>query len=166
MSADFFKRLGWFALFFLVQVIALGRIHLFHFATPLLYVYFVTMFPRNYEKWAILLWNFLLGLSIDIFSNTPGLAASSLTVIAAIQPYYLQLYVPRDSAENLQPTLRTLGPTKYTYYVTPLVLLYCMLFYTLEMFSFSNMLYWLMCVAGSTVLTLILIFTLEVGRGR
>ena len=41
MSADFFKRLGWFALFFLVQVLVLGRIHLFHYATPFLYVYFV-----------------------------------------------------------------------------------------------------------------------------
>ena len=79
MSADFFKRLGWFALFFLAQVIVLGRIHLFHYATPLFYVYFVAMFPRNYPKWSVLLWSFLLGLIIDIFSNTPGLAASVMT---------------------------------------------------------------------------------------
>ena len=116
MSADLLKRLGWFVLLFLAQTIVLGRIHLFHYATPLLYVYFVTMFPRNYEKWAILLWSFQLGMCIDIFSNTPGLAAASLTVIAAIQPYYLELFVPRDSAENLQPTMATIGPLKYTYY--------------------------------------------------
>ena len=164
MSADLLKRLGWFALFFLAQVIVLGRIHLFHYATPLFYVYFVTMFPRNYEKWAILLWSFLLGLCIDIFSNTPGLAAASLTVIAAIQPYYLELYVPRDSADNLQPSLRALGPLKYTYYVLPLVLVYCLLFFTLETLSFSNVLYWLLCVVSSTALTLLLIFTVEIGK--
>ncbi len=166
MSADFLKRLGWFALFFLAQVIVLGRIHLFHYATPLFYVYFVTMFPRNYEKWAILLWSFLLGLCIDIFSNTPGLAAASLTVIAAIQPYYLELYVPRDSADNLKPSMKTLGPVKFAYYIVPIVLVYCLLFYSLEMFTFFNAFYWLMCVVGSAIITLLLIFTLEIGRGN
>ena len=164
MSADFFKRLGWFALFFLAQVIVLGRIHLFHYATPLFYVYFVAMFPRNYPKCSVLLWSFLLGLIIDIFSNTPGLAASVMTILAAIQPYYLELYVPRDSADNLQPSMKTLGPVKYAYYVVPMVLLYCLLFYCLEMFTFFNAFYWLMCVVGSTLLTLVLIFTFEIAK--
>jgi rod shape-determining protein MreD len=124
------------------------------------------MFPRNHEKWAILLWSFLLGLCIDIFSNTPGLAAASLTVIAAIQPYYLELYVPRDSADNLKPSMKTLGPVKFTYYIVPIVLVYCLLFYSLEMLTFFNAFYWLMCVVGSTVITLLLIFTLEIGRGH
>ncbi len=164
MSADFFKRLGWFALFFLAQVIVLGRIHLFHYATPLFYVYFVTMFPRNYPKWSVLLWSFLLGLIIDIFSNTPGLAASVMTLLAAIQPYYLELYVPRDSADNLQPSMKTLGPVKYAYYMVPMVLLYCLLFYCLEMFTFFNAFYWLMCVVGSSLLTIVLIFTFEIAK--
>jgi rod shape-determining protein MreD len=164
MSADFFKRLGWFALFFLAQVIVLGRIHLFHYATPLFYVYFVAMFPRNYPKWSVLLWSFLLGLIIDIFSNTPGLAASVMTILAAIQPYYLELYVPRDSADNLQPSMKTLGPVKYAYYVVPMVLLYCLLFYCLEMFTFFNAFYWLMCVVGSSLLTIVLIFTFEIAK--
>ena len=164
MSADFFKRLGRFALFFLAQVIVLGRIHLFHYATPLFYVYFVAMFPRNYPKWSVLLWSFLLGLIIDIFSNTPGLAASVMTILAAIQPYYLELYVPRDSADNLQPSMKTLGPVKFAYYVVPMVLLYCLLFYCLEMFTFFNAFYWLMCVVGSTLLTLVLIFTFEIAK--
>ena len=166
MSADFLKRLGWFALFFLAQVLVFGRIHLFHYATPLFYVYFVAMFPRNHEKWAILVWSFLLGLCVDIFSNTPGLAAASLTVIAAIQPYYLELYVPRDSADNLKPSMKTLGPVKFAYYIVPIVLVYCLLFYSMEMLTFFNAFYWLMCVVGSAIITLLLIFTLEIGRGN
>ena len=166
MSADFLKRLGWFALFFLAQVLVFGRIHLFHYATPLCYVYFVAMFPRNHEKWAILVWSFVLGLCVDIFSNTPGLAAASLTVIAAIQPYYLELYVPRDSADNLKPSMKTLGPVKFAYYIVPIVLVYCLLFYSLEMLTFFNAFYWLMCVVGSAIITLLLIFTLEIGRGN
>ena len=166
MSEDFLKRLGWFAFFFLIHVLILGRIHLFHYATPLLYVYFVAKFPRNHAKWAILVWSFALGLLIDIFSNTPGVAAASLTAIAVVQPYYFELFVPRDSADNVVPSLTTIGPLKFTHYIVPLVLLYCVLFYTFEMFTFFNGLYWLMCVLGSSVITLVLIFTLEIGRRK
>lgn len=166
MTTDFLKRVLLFVVFVLAQAIVLGRIHLFHCATPLLYVYFVTMFPRSCPKWEILTWGFLLGLMVDIFSNTPGMAAASLTVIAAIQPYFFELFVPRDSAETLEPSLVNLGPTKYSYYIVALVALYCLLFYTLEMFSFYNWMEWLMCVAGSTLITLALIFTFEIAKSK
>ena len=164
MSIDFLKRLSWFGAFLLAQVLVLGQSHLFHYATPLLYVYFVTQFPRNHAKWAILLWSFMMGLLVDTFFNTPGVAAASLTLIGAIQPYYFELFVPRDSAEDLMPSLRNISPTKYAYYIVPLVSLYCMLFFSLEMFTFFNWLQWLLCVVSSALVTLLLIFTFEVAK--
>ena len=164
MTEDLLKRAGWFVVFVLAQAVVLGRIQLFNCATPLLYVYFVTQFPRNYPKWAVLLWAFLLGLLVDTFSNTPGLAAASLTLIAAIQPYLFELFVPRDSAENLKPALSTLGPTKYSYYIIVQVLLYCLVFYSLEWFNFYNWKQWAMCIGGSTAITLLLIYTFEIAK--
>lgn len=70
MSADLFKRAGLFVAFILAQTLVLGSIHLFGYATPMLYVYFVLLFPRNYPKWGILLWSFCMGLVIDMFFNT------------------------------------------------------------------------------------------------
>ncbi|MBR1688348.1 MAG: rod shape-determining protein MreD [Prevotella sp.] len=161
MSIDIFKRILLFVIFCLVQSLILNHIHLFHCATPLLYVYFVAMFPRRYPKWGILLWSFMLGLVIDTFSNTPGVAAASLTLIGAIQPYFLELFVPRDSIDELVPSMRNLGITKYTYYIFVLVLLYCLVFYAIEMFNFANWLHWLECVGGSAILTIVLILTFE-----
>ena len=170
MTTDLLKRALWFFVFALAQAFVLGRIHLFGYATPLLYVYFVTMFPRNYPKWGILLWSFLLGLVIDTFSNTPGLTSASLTLIAVVQPYYFQLFVPRDSVDDLRPSMANIGPMKYTYYIIPLVLLYCLVFFSLELFSFFDMEEWALCIGGSTLITLVLIFTFEIAgntkRGR
>jgi rod shape-determining protein MreD len=166
MTTDTLKRFGWFLIFFLAQVIVLGRIHLFGVATPLLYVYFVLQFPRNYPKWALLLWSFSMGLLVDIFFNTPGVAAASLTVIAAIHPYYLELFIPHDSPEDLRPTLKTFGTMRYSNYVIPLVFVYCVLFFTLEHFSFFNAIHWLLCVVGSTLLTVALIFTFEIAKKK
>ena len=149
-----------FIVFALAQALVLGRIHLLGYATPLLYVYFVALFPRNYPKWAVLLWSFMLGLVIDTFSNTPGLTSAALTLTAAIQPYYFELFVPRDSVDNLKPSM------KYTYYIIPVVLFYCLVFYSLELFNFFNLTEWALCVAGSTLITLLLIYTFEIARIR
>lgn len=166
MTTDLLKRVLWFFLFILAQVLVLGRIHLFHYATPLFYVYFVVLFPRNHPKWAVLLWSFMLGLLIDCFTNTPGLASFSLTLIAAIQPYAFEIFVPRDSDENLVPSVKALGVAKFSFYVSMLVFLYCLVFYTLEIFSFINWLQWVLCVIGSTLITLLLIATFEYTRSK
>ena len=152
--------------FVLAQVVVLGRIHLFGFATPLFYVWFVAMLPRNYPKWGALLWSFFLGLAVDIFSNTPGVAAASLTLIGVLQPYFLSLFVSRDSVEDLEPSVKTIGPTKFIYYISVIVILYCLVFYSLEMFNFSDWIFWLECVVGSVVITLALILTFDIVRSK
>ena len=91
MSVEFFKRLGWFIVLCVAQVLILNHIHLYDIAIPLLYVYFTITFHRGTPKWMILLWSFALGLAIDVFSNTPGLASGSMTLIAIVQPYLLEL---------------------------------------------------------------------------
>ena len=166
MTTDFLKRIVLFLVFVLAQALVLGGIHLFNCATPLLYVYFVMMFPRNYPKWALLLWSFTMGLLIDVLFNTPGLAAASITLIAAIQPYLLEAFTTQDSAENLEPTLKTLGWEKYTVYAVMTVLIFCIVIYSLEMFSFFNLLHWAMCIIGSTLITLVFILTFEITRSK
>lgn len=166
MPIDFLKRLGLFFVFVLAQTMVLGRIHLFGYATPLLYVYFVAMFNRNYPKWAVLLWSFAMGLTIDVFSNTPGVAAASLTLIGVIQPYFLEPFIPRDSVDDLRPSIRTIGMVKYVYYITVLVVLYCLVFFSLEAFNFFNWMDILKSVGGSAVITLVLILTFESVSGK
>ncbi len=161
MSIELLKRAAWFVVYVLAQATVLGRIHLFEVATPLIYVYFVAKFPRNYPQWAVLLWSFALGLSVDIFSNTPGVAAGSLTLIGALKPVLLQLVTPRDAADDLVPSVRTLGLAKFTYYAAMLVLIYCLVFFSLETFSYFDLAEWGLCVGGSAVFTLVLILVFE-----
>lgn len=166
MSEDLLKRIGWFMVYVMAQVMVLNRIHLLGVATPLLFVYFVLQLPRNCPKWESLLWAFVMGLFIDIFTNTPGLAAASLTLVAAVQPYYFELFLSRDAAKNIRPSLAAMGLTRYLVYSTPLVLLMCTAFFSLETLSFFNWQHWLLCIAGSTVITMLLIVTFEIAKSR
>ena len=78
-------------------------------ATPLLYVYLVLLFPKTYARWLQLLLCFAMGLCIDMFTNTPGLAAASMTLTGFIQPYILDLYLSEEDNHDLMPGFKTLG---------------------------------------------------------
>jgi len=150
-----------FLVLLLAQVLVLNHIHLFDCATPLLYVYFVVSFQRGFPRWAILLYSFLLGLCLDIFSDTPGVATTSMTLLGFLQPYILELFMQRDDDENFQPAIFTMGPVTFFYYSLLLTLVYCVVFFALETFSFFNWLQWLLSVVGSFVLSELLLFVVD-----
>ena len=161
MTIDFLRQMGIFAVLCLAQAFVFNRIHLFGCATPLIYIYMIIKLERNYPKWGMLLWGFALGLTVDVLSNTPGVAAASLTLIGAVQPYFMELFVQRDAAENLSPSLKTLGYGKFTFFASMLTLLYCIVFFTLETFSFFNLSQWIAQVLGSAIISLVIILTIE-----
>lgn len=161
MNTEVIRRFFTFIILCLVQVLALNHVELFGCATPLLYVYFIMQFRKGFPKWALLLWSFSLGICIDIFSNTPGVAAASATFLGFLQPYLLNLFVPRDSADDILPTMKSLGVARYVYFTIISVLVFNILFFTLEIFSFSGWLNWAWNICGSTLLTVILILVIE-----
>ena len=161
MSIEILIRLGWFFLLCLVQVFFLNQIHLFGVAIPLLYVYFPITFRRGTPKWAALLWSFALGMAIDVASNTPGLAAASLTLVGMLQSYLLEMFVPRDSVEDMEVSVATLGLGKFIALCSVMLLVFCLVFFALEAFNFFDWLHWLECVGGSALLTLVMILAIE-----
>jgi rod shape-determining protein MreD len=166
MNTEILKRLLAFVVLCLVQALILNRIRLFGFATPLLPIYFIITFHRGYPKWGILLWSFLLGLILDTFSNTPGVTAASTTFAALLQPYLLETFVPRDSPDDIESSVRSLGWGKFATLSFFLVLIYMVVFFTIEAFNFFNWQQWLMCIGGSTVLTYLFILVIENLRSK
>lgn len=161
MKIEVIRQVFTFVILCMVQVLVLNHVNLFGCATPLLYVYFIMSFRRDYPKWGVMLWSFCLGLCVDVFSNTPGVAASSATFLGFVQPYIFSLFVQRDSPDDMRPGVRSLGMVKYLYFTLICVLVFNILFFTLESFSFFNWQQWLMNIGGSTVLTVLLILVIE-----
>lgn len=161
MNLPFFRNMLVFISLLLVQALVFNQIHLWGVATPMIYVYLLLPMPRQTPRWQLLLWAFFMGLSVDIFSNTIGAAAASLTFVAMIRPYILEMFVQRESDADLVPTLKSLRKLRYSLYSLSLIWLYCLLFFTLETFTFFNWTHWITSVMGSTLLTWIFVLTLD-----
>ena len=164
MAIDTLRRALHFVALCLAQALVFNHVHLFGYATVLLYVYFVVIFPRSYPRWAILLWSFALGLCVDMFTNTPGMAAASLTLVGFLQPYLLELFLPRDAAENIKSSVSALGFSKFLMLASILVFVHCLVFFTIESFGFFNWQEWALTIGSTTVLTLVLLITIETIR--
>ncbi len=164
MTIDFLKRLLAFVSIVLAQALILSSIQLFHCATPLLLVYFVIAIPRGYPRWATLLWGFSLGLCVDMFINTPGMSAASLTLIALLQPYMIELFLPREADEKIKSSVSALGFWRFLGLAALLTSVFCLVFFAIEQFSFFNVSYWLQCAGASALLTLLLILAIETLR--
>ena len=166
MNLNIIRNIVFFIILLLVQTLVLNHIRLFGCATPLLTVYILLPMQRNQARWITLAWGFALGLAVDTFSNTPGVGAATMTLVAFLQPYLLELFVPRDSADDLIPSFHTLGVSKFISYTIIMVLAYCLTFFSIEAFNLYNWLQWAESIAGSTVLTIILILVIENVRNK
>lgn len=161
MNIDFIHRIGLMVFFILVQVLILNHIHLFNVATPLVYVYFILLFPRNQQHWVSVLWAFFFGLILDSFSNTPGETSFALTLTAFLQPYFVGLYLERDNSDNTSPSMSKMGFVKYSTYVLLLTFIFCFTLFTLEAFSFFNWSQWILCILGSWSVTSVIIIAID-----
>ena len=166
MTIDFLRRLFVCIIVCLLQALVFDRIWLFDVATPLMIVYFIITLPRGYPRWGALLLSFFLGLAVDMFRNTPGVTAAALTIVGMIQPYLIELFLPRDAEPDIKSSARSLGVWHFLSLAAILVAIFCLVYFALEIFTFDAWLYCLQCAGASALLTIILIMAFEAVRKK
>ncbi|RCL71847.1 MAG: hypothetical protein DBW72_06715 [Flavobacteriales bacterium] len=85
--------------------------------------------------------SFFLGISIDLFSNTFGLHASSLVFLAYIRPIVFRWFAPRDGYDTIKtPSIFDMGNRWFLYVFGILLILHHLWFFTMESFSLAELL--------------------------
>jgi len=157
-----------FLIFF--QVLVLNHINLGGYTNPYLYVYFILLLPFATPRWLLLVLAFIMGLSIDLFSNTPGLNAAATVLMAFCRPFVIRLIsnIPEEEM-GIQPSLRIQGFKWFLSYATILVLIHHFALFYLEIFRFTEFFQTLWRLILSSIFTLGLIFLSELifyGRSK
>jgi len=142
----------------LLQVLILNNIQLSGYINPYLYVLFILMLPIQTSGWIVLISAFLIGIAVDMFSDTLGLHATASVFIAFIRPGIINLLSPKeDFATGTYPGIKYFSLKWFFTYAVILVLIHhCILFY-LEIFSFRDFFNTLLRVLVSSTATLSII---------
>ena len=166
MIQTYLKRFWYAVLLVAMQALVLGHIHLWGYATPLLGVLFILHLPLNANRIGCMCASFVIGLILDMFSNSPGVAATAMTLTCFVQQPLLKNMVPKDAEEDLVPAMYSMGNSHYIWYVVILMLLFVVTYFLVEAMSFFNVLSLLISIASSCALSFVLVMSLEVFRRK
>ncbi len=162
--SNLLKNIIRFVLFILFQVYILDQIPPLHqFIIPYLYFLYILWLPFNINRFWLLVISFLFGLSLDYFTGTYGLHAAPCVLIAYIRPFLLNLLIPKDTAEQsyIEPGRKSMGWAPYAVYVTILTFVHHFCLVLIEWLQFGNFVYFIGKVAGTTAISLLMIFLVE-----
>ncbi|AUC85372.1 hypothetical protein CW731_08770 [Polaribacter sp. ALD11] len=142
----------------LLQVLVLNNILFLGYINPYLYILFIFLYPLKKNRFAFLLVSFLLGLSVDFFSNSGGIHAFATLTTAYLRLFFIKVFFRKYEIDypffnlNLEPFGK-----KFNYVVTLTVIHHFILF-SLINFSFQNIYHVLLNTLYSSAFTLILYF--------
>lgn len=142
----------------LLQVLVVNHIRLGGYVHPYVYMIFILLLPINIPNWQLLLLGFGLGLSIDMFTGTPGLHAGATTLMSFCRPAILRLVSGHQKLENVvEPNLSQLGGVWFLRYTFTMVLVHHFALFFLESFSFHLILQVLLRIVISVPVSVFLI---------
>ena len=151
----------WFIVVLLLQALILNNVHIEGYATPYLFIYFILKQPSSIGRNSLMVWAFLLGMGVDMFSDTPGIHTAALTLLAFLRPSLLRLWEQREDNEVFVPSSLTMGTWVYMRYNLISTLLFTTVLLCIDTFSFVNW-QWLLLRIGTGVLsTLVCIYCAE-----
>ncbi len=153
-----------YALFILVQVFVLFQIEPLHrFVVPYLYFLYILWLPFNMPRTSLLLLSFVYGLTLDAFTQTPGLHAAPCTLIAYLRGVLINVLIPQEGADkNYQsPSFTSMGWAPYATYAIVLTLVHNGYLVFLEWLQFGSFLYFLGKVLATSGISLLLILVTE-----
>lgn len=146
-----------FIVLVLIQVLFLNQVQFSGFVNPYIYILFVLLLPINAPKYVLLISAFLLGLSIDIFSNTLGIHAFATVFIAYVRPLIIGLITNREEDMSEYPGLHQNGIGWFLYYTTLMVVLHHSVLFFVEVFTFTNSLETLYRIVLSSIFSIFVI---------
>ncbi|MBO9619700.1 MAG: rod shape-determining protein MreD [Niabella sp.] len=162
--SDLVKNIIRFALFVFVQVYVLNVMpHLHELVVPYLYFLFILWLPFSIRRGWLLLLGFLLGMTVDYFTMTPGLHAAACVLVAYLRPMVIYLFAPKDADEYTyeEPSPKSMGWTAYSLYALILSFAHNCYLLFLEWMSFGSFIHFLLKTIIATAVSLLLILITE-----
>jgi len=161
-------RLGLlFILLFLLQVLLFNNIQFSGYVNPYIYIMFILLLPFELPSWILLILSFATGLTMDLFSGTPGMHTSATVLAGFIRPYVLRITSPRDGYETgAGPSMIVYGFRWFLIYASILVFVHHLALFYLEVFRLAGFFSTLLRVILSSLFSVSFIILLEYIRKR
>lgn len=145
-----------FLLLLTLQIIVVNNIRFFGYINPHIYLLFVFLYPLQEKRSNFLILSFLLGLCVDIFSNSGGINAAATVFVAYIR---LNVLIIILNKYDLDYKLFKLGKEQFIkilLFVSALTFTHHFIVYYLDYFSMQKFGTVLAKSAANSIFTIII----------
>lgn len=125
------------------------------YISPFPYLLFIILYPVNGNKSGLVLASFLLGLIMDMFSNSGGIHATACLVLAYFRPFIFKFAFGLSYEYQTIKLNDVLTPERFSFILLSVFIHHFTLF-VLEAFQFSFIFDILIRILLSTVFTIII----------
>lgn len=153
-NAAFNMALRFLALL-LVQVLVLNNINFMGYINPYLYILFILIYPVKNNRILFIFLSFLLGLCVDIFSDSGGVHAAASVFIAYVRPPILKFSFGMIYEHQTIKFSQTEAGNRLIYF-SILTVIHHLILFSLEVFSASEIVLILEKTLFSSIFTILL----------
>lgn len=144
-----------FVTLILVQVLILNHINFLGYINPYLYILFILLFPVKNNRTVFIFISFLLGLCIDLFSDSGGVHAAACVTIAFIRPAILKSAFGMVYEHQTIKFNQTEFGNRLVYF-SIMIAIHHLIMFSLEVFNISYIILVLKKTLFSSIFTIIL----------
>lgn len=155
MNSTLLVNIFRFVLLLAVQIIIFNNMNFFGYISPFPYMLFIILYPVNGNKSGLLIASFLLGLIIDMFSNSGGIHTTACIILAYFRPYIFKFSFGLSYEYQTVKLNDVLTPERFSFILISVAIHHFVLF-VLEAFQFSLILDVLLRTVLSTVFTILI----------
>lgn len=161
MINNILRSILYFVVFVMFQVLFLNNIHYLRIATPFLYLYCIIKMPIGISRSGVLIFSFITGLIVDMFSNTPGMHAGACALVGLLREPLIHFLQGEDIADGLYPSYHSFGYAGFICYVALFVFIHHVTLFLLEALTLFDPLFLLIRVGASVLMTILSICAVE-----
>lgn len=144
-----------FIVLVLIQALVLNHINFLGYINPYIYILFIMLFPIKNNRLLFIFIAFLLGLSVDLFSDSGGIHAAASVTIAYMRPVILKFSFGAIYEHQTIKFSNTEFGQRLTYFLI-IILIHHLILFSLEIFNSSKIILILKKSLFSSIFTLIL----------
>ena len=157
MSRAIIINLLRFIVLVFIQVFLLKNIDVYGLSTPYLYILFILLLPFNIPNILLFILAFILGITVDMFYDTPGLHTAVCIILAFVRILFISITVQKEGFDNEpEPTLSIMGFRWFFTYAVTLTIIHHFFLFNLEAFSLSQIEFTISRVLLSSLFTVFL----------
>jgi rod shape-determining protein MreD len=151
-----------FVRFFLLltaQIVIFNNIDLFGYINPFPYILFIILYPVNGNKPMLIISSFILGIIMDLFSNSGGVHAASCLILAYSRPYIFKFAFGLSYEYQTVRINDVITPERFSFLLLAVIVHHFSLF-ILEVFQLSSLWDILLRTILGTLFTLLMCIVL------